>query len=207
MSVITIPIGVLVKRQDLGIRDFALEFSNGDSGATQIAINGPPRLTCTLVSNDDVDRDEAALWRSMVFALKGRVNLLAVHDIQSPQPRGTMRGVLTVASAAAAGADTLRVTGGVSQAGKTLLRGDWVGVNQSGTNRQLLHVQADAVADSSGTILLSIANNLRVSVAGGTSVAWDKPTCLMRRDAQETSWSSSGAVQGSFNLQLTEHWI
>jgi hypothetical protein len=82
-----------------------------------------------------------------------------------------------------------------------------VGVNQAGTNRQLLHVQADAVADSSGTIVLSVANNLRVAVAAGTSVVWDKPTCLMRRDSQEAGWSSSGAVQGSFNLQLTEDWI
>jgi hypothetical protein len=206
MSIVTIPSGMLFKRQDFGTRDFGLDFSNADSGASQTAINGPPRLTCSLVANDAMDRGEAAAWRALVLSLKGRVNQLAVHDVLNAAPRGTMRGSLTLASAASAGADSLRISGGVSQAGKTLLLGDWIGVNQAGTNRQLLHVQSDAVADSSGVIVVSVAPNLRVAVGVGSQVSWDKPTCLMRRTTQENSWSSNGATQGSFNLDLMEDW-
>lgn len=206
MSIVTIPSGMLVKRQDFGTRDFGLEFSNADSGASQTAINGPPRMTCSLVSNDAMDRGEAAAWRALVLALKGRVNQLAVYDILNAAPRGTMRGSLTLAAAAVAGVDTLRISGGSTQAGRTLLTGDWIGVNQGGSNRQLLHVQADATADATGLMVVSVAPNLRVGIASGSSVVWDKPTCLMRRAVQENTWSSSGASQGAFNLDLLEDW-
>jgi len=206
MSIVTIPTGMIFKRQDFGTRDFGLDFSNADSGASQTAINGPPRLTCSLVANDSMDRGEAAVWRSLVLSLKGRVNQLAVYDLLNAAPRGTLRGTLTLATAAVAGADSVRISGTSAQAGKTLLAGDWIGVNQGGTNRQLLHVQSDAVADAAGVIVVSVAPNLRVGVALGSAVTWDKPTCLMRRTTQENSWSSSGATQGAFNLDLMEDW-
>lgn len=206
MSVVTIPTGMLVKRQDFGTRDFGLEFSNADSGASQTAINGPPRMTCSLVSNDAMDRSEAAVWRALVLSLKGRVNQLAVYDILNAAPRGTLRGSLTLAAAAAAGADSLRISAGATQAGRTLLAGDWIGVNQSGTNRQLLHVQGDATADAMGLIVVSVAPNLRVEAALGSTVVWDRPSCLMRRATQDNNWSSNGATQGSFSLDLVEEW-
>ncbi len=206
MSIVTIPTGILVKRQDFGTRDFGLEFSNADSGASQTAINGPPRMTCSLVSNDAMDRSEAAAWRALVLALKGRVNQLAVYDILNAAPRGTVRGSLTLASAAAAGADSLRISAGSAQAGRTLLTGDWIGLNQGGTNRQLLHIQQDAIVDASGLVVVSVAPTLRVGAALGSSVVWDRPSCLMRRSTQENAWSTSGAVQGSFNLDLIEDW-
>lgn len=207
MSVITIPSGILVNRQEFGVQDFSLEFTGGDSGASQVAVNGPSRWTCSLTSNELLDDDESARWRAMILALKGRVNFLAVHDILSPQPRGTVRGTLTASGTTAAGASTMTITGGVSQANRTLLRGDWLGVNQGGTNRQLLHVQEDATANASGVITVTFEPSLRVAVTSGTAVAWDKPTCLMRRNQAASSWSSSGAVQGGFNLDLMEAWF
>ena len=207
MTIVTLPPGMLVKRQDFGALDFSLDFSGGDGGGSQVVINGPPRWTCSLASNDLLDLDEAAAWRAFLLSLKGRVNFLAVYDLLNPQPRGTLRGTPTVAITAPAGAETLTIFAGSVQAGKTLRLGDWIGVNQGGSNRQLLHVQADAAVDGSGYITVSVQPNLRIAASVGSAVIWDKPTCLMRRSDQETSWTSSGAVQGDFALELVERWF
>lgn len=207
MTIISIPEGILVKRQQFGHQNFDLEFSGGDAGASQVAVNGPPRWTCSLVSNEMLDLDQAAAWRVLVLSMKGRVNYLAVSDLLNPAPRGTLRGGLTAAVAAGAGSSSLQIYAGSAQAGKTLRSGDWIGVNQGGLNRQLLHIQQDAVVDGAGHVTATFEPVLRVAVGEGSAVAWDKPTCLMRRNEQTTSWASEGAVQGGFSLELMEHWF
>ncbi|MBT2321288.1 hypothetical protein J7E62_02805 [Variovorax paradoxus] len=207
MTIISLPTGILFKRQQFGHQNFDLEFSGGDAGASQVVVNGPPRWTCSLLSNEMLDLDQAAAWRALVLSLKGRVNFLAVSDLLNPAPRGTVRGGLTAAVGAAAGSSTLQIYAGSGQAGKTLRLGDWIGVNQGGSNRQLLHVQQDAVVDGNGIITVTFEPTLRVAVGSGSAVAWDKPTCLMRRNEQSGSWASEGAVQGGFSLELMEHWF
>lgn len=207
MSVQKLPEGMWVKRQDFGSIDHDLEFSGGDAGASQVVINGPQRWTCSLISEELLDAEQAAMWRSLILSLRGRTGFLEVYDILNSEPRGTLRGQPTLASPAPAGSSSLTINAGAGQAGRTLKRGDWLGVLQGTTNRQLLHVQEDAVADSRGQITVRFAPVLRAAVGAGSPVAWDKPTCLMRREDQATSWSSSGAVQGGFSLELKEHWF
>ena len=127
MTIVSIPAGMLVKRQDFGTLDFDLDFSGGDGGGSQVVVNGPPRWTCSLASDDLLDLDQAAAWRAFILALKGRVNFLAIYDILNPVPRGTLRGAPTMAITAPAGADTLQILAGSVQAGKTLRLGDWIG--------------------------------------------------------------------------------
>lgn len=206
MSIVTLSLDLPVQRQDFGLQTFDLTFANGDSGAMQVATLGPARRTCTLVSEDRIPVvRESAAWRALVHALRGQVNQLAVSDLLHPAPRGTARGVW-IAQAAPAGASTLTINLGPAQGGKTLLQGDWIGVNQTALHRQLLHVQADAQANAAGLITVQFEPVLRVAVAAGSAVVWDRPTCLMRRTGQQTTWSSEQRTQGGFSLDLLESW-
>ena len=204
MSVITLPEGILLNEQTFGVKDYGVTFSNEESGASQVVVHGPSRLTCSIRSNELLDDEQAALWSSLVFALEGQVNYLAVYNVRKPVPRGTLRGVPTLHAAAVAGTSTLEIA--TSQPGSTLLRGDWVGLAQSGTNRQLLHVQADAVANAGGVMAVTVAPRLRGAHVSGATVVVDKPTCLMRRSSAESQWTASGAVEGGYSLDLIEHW-
>jgi hypothetical protein len=206
MSIVQIPEELSILRQDFGIRDFGLTFPGGDTGATQTTFRAPPRRTCSIVSNDRELMSESAAWRVLLHALRGRVNQLAVYDINHPEPLGTARGVWT-AGGAVAGSASMQIAIGAGQAGRTLLAGDWFGVNQTSNGRQLLHVQADAVADGNGTLTVTFEPVLRVPVVLGSAVVWQRPTCLMRRVSDETSWSAHpGEMEGGFSLDLMEDW-
>jgi hypothetical protein len=204
--IITLPTSLPVKRQDFGVRSFDLAFANGDTGSSQVTVLAPPRHTCALVSEERIPvLSEAALWRSLVYSMDGQVNVLAVHDLLNPAPRGTARGAWTAAGAAA-GATSMSINLGAAQANKTLLLGDWIGVNQTGAQRQLLHVQADAVANGAGVIVVQFKPALRVAVAAASAVVWDRPTCLMRNVATQNKWASEKRTQGGFSLDLMESW-
>lgn len=206
MSVVALPQNLPVKSQTFGIRDFNLTFANGDTGASQVKVLAPQRYTCSLVSEERIPvLAQAAMWRALIHSLNGQVNQLAVFDYLNPVPRGTARGAW-IAAAAAAGATSLSIEMGADQAGKTLLQGDWIGVNQGGGQRQLLHVQADAVANVSGVAVVSVKPALRVPLVAMSPVIWDRPTCLMRRTTADTSWSSQVRAQGGFSLDLMESW-
>ncbi|WP_422099089.1 hypothetical protein [Variovorax sp.] len=207
MTIITLPLTLPIKDQVFGTRDFNQTFANGDTGASQVKVGAPPRYTCSLVSEERIpDARMYAMWRALVHDLNGQVNQLAVFDLLHPVPRGSARGGWMAAATAPAGATTITIDMGAAQAGKTLLQGDWFGVNQAGKNRELLHVQADAVANAAGVIAVRFAPALRASVAAMSTMAWERPTCLMRRTTAQSSWTSQANTQGGFSLDLMESW-
>lgn len=207
MSIILLPSDLSIIRQDFGIRTFDLTFTNENSGAVQTSVFGPPRRTCSLVGNERAELESGAAWRALIHSLRGRVNQLAVYDTIQTRPRGTARGDWVAQAATAAGAASIVIDMGDDQAGQTLLQGDWIGVNQSANYRQLLHVQADATADANGVITVSFEPVLRVAVAGGSVIVWDRPTCLMRRVSGESTWGTHPSeLQGGFSLDLMESW-
>lgn len=204
--IIALPPTLPIEKQNWGTRNFDLTFENPDNAASQTAIFGPARWTCSLVSEERIpNMAEAAAWRTLVLALNGRVNQLAVYDLLNPVPRGTARGAWT-AAAAELGATSLQINMGPGQAGKTLLQGDFIGVNQDALHRQLLHVQADAVANGAGVITVAFMPPLVRDVAGGSAVVWDRPTCLMRRTTSEMNWASVKRAQGGFGLDLLQSY-
>lgn len=207
MSIVLIPEDLSILRQDFGIRNFDFTFAGGDTGATQTTFRAPPRRTCSLVSNDKEALEDGAAWRVLLHALRGRVNTLAVYDIMQPEPRGTARGAWICSGGAAAGAASIVINAGSGQAGLTLLAGDLFGVNQSANGRQVLHVQADAVVAGNGLMTVVFEPVLRLSVAAGSAIAWQRPTSLMRRITDETSWAMHpGDMEGGFSLDLMEDW-
>ncbi len=109
---------------------------------------------------------DAAAWRALVHSMRGQVNVLAVHDMLQPVPRGTARGTWTAGGRCCAAPSELTIQLGASEAGKTLLQGDWIGVNQGSNHRQMLHIQSDAVADASGSITVRFEPVLRTRRGG-----------------------------------------
>lgn len=205
MSILIIPTGLKVKRIEWGQRRSDLEFGSGDTGVSQVRVLAPSRWYAAIVCPDYLSAAEAAVWRDLVLRLQGRVNQLAMYDMSNPAPRGTMRGTLTLASAAAQGATTLSITGGAGQAGTTLLAGDWIGIG-SGTTRQLVAVAADATADGSGVISVTISQPMRLAQLIAAPVTWDKPTALFRQTGTEASWSFERQVRTGHSLDLIESW-
>jgi len=189
-----------------GQRRFDLRFENGDSGSGQSRLVAPPRWTAALSCPDALTAADAAVWRALVLGLNGRVNQLALYDLGNPAPRGTMRGTLTLASAASAGATSITLTGGAGQAATTLLQADWLGLGQSGSQRELLAVAADATADGSGLITVSLVSPLRWAYSSGASVVWDKPTALFRQTTDASTWTHERAIRTGYTLDLMESW-
>lgn len=207
MSIVQIPEELSILRQDFGLRNFDFTFAGSDTGATQTTVRAPARRTCTLVSNEREALDDGAAWRVLMHALRGRVNVLAVYDVMQPEPRGTARGAWSCSGGAAAGAASMFINAGAAQAGQTLLAGDFIGVNQAANGRQVLHVQADAVVAGNGLMTVTFEPVLRLAVAAGSAIVWQRPTCLMRRTTDETSWGlHPGEMEGGFSLDLMEDW-
>lgn len=207
MTIVALPTNLLVSKHSFGVRRYDLTFAGGDTGSTQTAVLGPSRRTCSLTSPQLISAADSVRWRALLHALGGRVNHLAVYDRLNSEPKGTARGTWTASGAAVPGAKQMVINAGVAQAGKTLLTGDWFGVNQQGTNRQLLHVQADAVVAGSGLVTVFFESALRSAVASGSAIAWDKPTCLMKSESDSDSWTVSAGYQGGFSLDLLEQWF
>lgn len=206
MSIITLPSDVRVLRIDWGVKRFDLEHMGGDTGASQARLRAPPRWLATLVGPDQNTATQAAAWRDFILSLNGRVNQLALYDLANTAPAGTMRGTLTFNASASAGATSVSVTGGAGQAATTLLKGDWLGIGQSGSARQLVSVAADATANGSGVISLTLRQPLRYAVTGGDSVVWDKPTALFRQTTTDSKWTQQAAVRSGYSLDLIESW-
>jgi hypothetical protein len=147
------------------------------------------------------DRASARGIQSFIESLSGYVNQVALWNVEQPAPAGTMRGALTVYSGVLAGDAGFAIAGGISQAGKTLLKGDLIGIG-SGISQQVLRIAADAIADGSGNIVVSLGAPLRNTFGAGTSIVWDKPAALFRQKALSAGidFQPQGAQPWSLSL-------
>ena len=192
----------------VGQRRFDMLTQSDSTGSQQARLLGPPRWTLRLVQPDFLTLDEAGLWSAMALRLRGRVNHLAAWDPARPTPRGTIRGTLTLAATAAAGATVVSVTGGVGQAAKTVVAGDWFQIGAGLGTSQLVMCTAAATADGAGVVSLSFEPPLRQGYASATAVAWDKPLAYYRQQTESTSWTyiNNGAMVSGLSLDLLEAW-
>lgn len=127
-------------------------------------------LSCELPAAKHVN----AAWRDgFIGAMRGQINTVALWHFVRPQPRGTVRGSLSLSGNAAQGAASISVYG-CSPSNGTLLAGDMLGVGGL-----LVMVASDCTA-SGGSITVPLTNRLRVAKSAGTAVLWDKPTAAFR---------------------------
>lgn len=125
---------------------------------------------------DDIGRGAV---EALVARLRGGARELIAPHFGRPTPNGTLAGSPQVASAAAAGANTLAL----KNCNGSLRAGDIIGVGG-----QLLMVEAD-VSPSGGNMTVAISPALRSSAAVNAPVAWNRPT---------TTWIPKTSVAGPF---------
>lgn len=185
-----------------GQRRFELT-SRSPFGAQDIELGAP--LWTAEFTVAPMRESRAGAWKALMLSLAGRLNQLQLWDTRRPAPIGTMRGAMTLASAAAAGATTLSVTAGAGQASKTLVRGDYLQLG-SGATQQVVMVMEDSTANGAGTISLTVQPPLRNAHSLAAGVTWDRPKALFRREQADSTWEYSQGLTEGFALTLVEDW-
>ena len=173
------------------------------SGYTQVSAVPGARWALSLDMPEQSYEDRRQL-AAFIDRLNGGEHLIAMWDPALPAAQGTVNltGV-AVAVPAAQFASVLILNGCGSN--RTILGGTWLGV---GGLR--LRVVTDATSDFSGMASVQIRPALRVAVASGSAVTFDKPTSTMMlaMSAAETPaipWGPNGRCPG-FTLELVERW-
>lgn len=177
------------------------------TGSSQARPYGMPHWALSLVSPEALRDGQAGMWKAMLLALRGSVNVLAAYDPSRPAPVGTLRGAPTLASALAYGDTSMTLLAGAGQAGKTLEAGDWLQIGAGFGSSQLVLVMAAAVADGGGNITLSFEPPLRQAYPGGAAITWQRPRGYFRKPAGRVGWSPySSRHTLAMSADLVEAW-
>lgn len=166
MTIITFPDTLGMMKQGWGRRRTEIT-SESAFGGSQSAELGHPRWKMSLTPPPYLDY-EFGEFKALLLSLDGRTNLLACHDLRRPVPIGSMRGSMTAYADVGAGARTMQIIA-AGEAGKTLLRGDGIGIG-SGMTQQIIVLTADATSDESGLITINFASPLRNSFTAGSDL-------------------------------------
>lgn len=150
-------------------------------------------------------RAAARLIEAYIDSLNGFTDQIEIWNVEHPAPTGTMRGVMTLAADAAQGATTLVITAGAGQAGTTLLTGDPLGLG-TGLTQQVVPVSANATADGTGQITVSIGIPLRNAFVATAAVTWDKPKALFRQKTLFDGMQYKPDGADVWSLSLREDW-
>lgn len=140
MAVITLQdeMALQIAAWQLGQQRFDLTEQSDGNGHTATRLVAPPRWRLRMGSVQALVAADAARWKATALSLRGRINHLAMWDITNPAPRGTARGVQTLASTAAAGATALTISGAKTvnnllSAGSALTAAAWSFVSAAAT--------------------------------------------------------------------------
>ncbi|SCX40471.1 hypothetical protein [Nitrosospira sp. Nsp1] len=201
MAIITFPDTLGVESAPWGQQrnDISFRSAFGAQGV-EIAL---PLWVATLQAPPDLERRSGG-WKVLGLQLRGQTNQLALWDLARPVPLGTMRGSMTLNASAAQGATTLSIVAS-GEAGKTLLKADYLGLG-SGLTQQVIMVMSDATSDSSGVISVTVEPGLRNAFSAGAAVTWNKPKTLFRRVNSKFGWEYRAARAEGFSLDLIEDW-
>jgi hypothetical protein len=206
MSVIATPSGLIIAECSFGqARYDQVELSDA-TGHAAARIFGPPRWRVSIRSHQALPLAQAAIWDAMLLQLRGGINHLSFGDPVRKVPLGTMRGTLTLNGAHSAGAVSLSVTGGAGQASTTLKTGDWLQIGTGLGTSQLVKVMADATANGSGVIALTIEPPLRTAFSGGAAVTWNAPIGYFKQTSEPLWNYAPGRSAGGFAADLLESW-
>ena len=201
MSVITFP--STLKVSDAHWEQVRLDLAfNSVFGSQGVEVD-TPRWALTLEAPPMLEQ-ESGDWQALLMNLRGQTRQLALWNTGRSAPRGTMRGTMTLNIAAEQGDTTLSIIAG-TEAAKTLKSGDWLGLG-TGTTQQVVMVTADATANGSGVISVTVEPPLRNGHLIAAAVTWDKPKALFRRKQSAASWDYKNVSVSGFSLDLIEDW-
>lgn len=161
-----------------------------------------PQWTCAMTGVPEYTRD-AILLETFLESLAGYKNQVAVYNRAQPVPAGTMRGTMVLSANAADGATSLSISAGAGEAGETLLRGDLLGIG-SGLTQQVVRLSANATANGSGVIVVSLNHPLIGAFLAGESVRWDRPEALFRQVQDNAGIEYTPGIGQPWALDLLE---
>lgn len=206
MAIIAMPTGLRIAEVSIGQARYDMVEMSDASGHAAARLFGPPRWRVSMRSAPALLLAQAAQWEAMLLQLRGGVNHLSVYDPVRQVPQGTMRGTLTVSGAHSAGAVAVTVTGGAGQASTTLKAGDWLQIGTGLGTSQLVKVMADATANGSGVISLTVEPPLRTGFSGGTAVTWNRPLAYYKQGDAPMWTYGPGQTSGGYAVDLLESW-
>lgn len=207
-SVITLPADVQLSEFTMGQQRFDLEQASDVTGSSSAVAFGFPRWRVSLRAKQNLDLAEAGWWEAATLLLRGRQNRIAVFDPVRALPLGTMRGSPQLSATAAAGANTAALSAGLSQAGATLLAGDWLQLGSGYGTSQLVKVTQNLTLDSSGNGTVQFEPELRKQLAPGTVVNYTRPVAYYGLVSAPPTWSrqTNNTLTDGFSFDLLEQW-
>jgi hypothetical protein len=199
MSVIVFPSSLKVESSTWSQTRLDLAF---DSVFGSQGVEVSPPLWDVVISSPEMFEQESGEWQALLMKLRGQTNQLELWNHGRSTPRGTMRGTMTLNIAASQGDVVLSIIA-ATEATKTLKAGDLLGIGSAST-KQVVMVMADATADGTGVISVTIEPPLRNSHLIAASVTWNKPTILFRRKQSQATWDYKNIMASGFSLDLIE---
>ncbi len=174
-----------------------IAFQSPLSGAVQTVEFPGARWKVSFVLENLLEAD-AALLRAFGAKLRGRAGRFTLHNFARPTPRGTIAGTPLVKGASQTGVSLL-IDG--CTVGTTLLAGDFIGVNG-----ELKMVVADATANGSGEMTLTLEPPLRASPADNAAITTTQPTATFM--LSEDAWRvvTRPGVLSDFAIDAVESW-
>ena len=86
--------------------------------------------------------------------------------------------------------------------------GDWLQIGTGIGTSQLIKVAADAAANGSGVITVSIEPPMRLAFSSGTPVTWDKPVAYYKANGNRATYrpEPGSLLYSGHSLDLIEQW-
>lgn len=210
-SVVTIPNGLLIgSGVGMGQQRFDQFDQSESDGSSDTRLRGRPRWIMQLQPPSRLRNNtaEALLWEGMVWALNGRVNVLAAWDPGRPNPvGGAWATAVTTSGALSAGATSVTLAFGSGDNGKQLANGDKMQLGTGFGTSELVRVTT-ATLNAGGTSTVTFDPPLRRSYTSGTAVTVNKPLGYFMNNSDRISWQydGNGLLVSGFALDLVERW-
>jgi hypothetical protein len=147
---------------------------------------------------ENLQEPDTALLRAFLARLRGRAGRFTLHNFARYTPRGSIAGTPLVKGAAQTGTSLL-IDG--CTVGTTLLAGDFIGVNG-----ELKMVVADATADGSGEMTLTLEPPLRSSPADNAVITTAQPTATFMLTEDAFSVLTRPGLFSTVAINAVECW-
>jgi hypothetical protein len=146
---------------------------------------------------------QAGYWKAFMGAMRGRLNVFQVGDVNRPNPLGLAKGSPLVNGGVSGGnavsSYTLYTRNWTPSIYRQLLPGDYLQVGYR------LHMAvAEVDSDSSGNAAISICPSLRETPADGTTIKLVNTQGIFRFTNNQRQWHTTVDRLSQFSLQARE---
>ena len=194
------PTGLYISSAEFKNHRYEITESSDATGTSASRIFGPPKWGLSIACDNVATPDQSAEWEVLALGLEGELNRLAAYDPRRREPRGTMRGTITLGAPVAKYDKVIQLAG----ASGTLLPGDMLQVGVGVGTSMLFKIMAPVTG--SGAATASVFPASRYAFTAGTTVIWDHPRMYCKLLNKEVSWQyeANTTTMGNHRLELLE---